>query len=102
MIDANDDVGFGGGDEDGALCGCQRRVKTPFCPWCGRQIDDAGTQLLAYLERLLEQNRKAADTKERNGSAYPAHRWRRTVERLRQKADQQESWARWVRERLGS
>jgi len=38
----------------GLLCGCGKRVSTPWCPWCGARIDDAGRQLALYLEKNAE------------------------------------------------
>jgi hypothetical protein len=101
MSETDDDPGFGGGNEDGVLCACERRVRTPHCPWCGRRMDDAGAQLLGYLERLAESGEKAAATKEKRGDRYPSENSARTVERLRQGADQRRQWAAWVRARIG-
>ena len=105
-----DAVGFGGGDEDGLLCGCGRRVRTPFCPWCGKRLDDAGAQLLAYLLKAVEQNKRAAEAKERlaqgasNGdsdrSAENEKHYQRTAKRLLDRAAQQNQWAAWVRKHL--
>ena len=95
--------GFGGGDEDGLLCGCGKRVRTPCCPWCGKRIDDAGVQLLSYLEARADENERNAATREKGGrfgnAKHDAHD-KRTAVRLRQTAEQRRAWAAWVKARL--
>ena len=89
---------FGGSNEDGLVCGCQRRVSTPFCPWCGKKMDDAPAQLVAYLDSLVAQNEKSADTKDAQSDRYPGERRARTAKRLRDRAAQQRTWIAWVKD----
>jgi len=99
FVAAGERVPFGGSNEDGVLCGCKRRVPEHFvfCPWCGRRIDDAPVQLVAYLESLVEQNERSAATRESTPDRYDGERRKRTADRLRARAAQQRAWIAWVR-----
>lgn len=94
----------------GARCGCGKRVVTPFCPHCGRALDDAPGQMICDLEKRILQNRKRAEAADEQARAWSkgnpadardqAHLVRAQNEAacFRGTVRLQESWLAWLKE----